>query len=246
MSAVATAARDFSRAWREQGRKAAFAYLRGIVRAQLYLDTDEIVIRKDLPGPDPATTGGIRFEDARAEHLPMLAEFNRRQSNATRTYRFETALAEGKRALLGFRGDELIGYIWWHDARTGNACYLSRYGIALGEGDVYGDDLYIAPEHRGRGTPAAFVAGVEGELVRLGYRRMYGFVDALNMPARWLWITSGYKVVARRHTRRILRRFVLVVDGEGWTPPVRRLLRERSALIALRARSAIGFIGRRD
>ena len=109
----------------------------------------------------------------------MLAEFNHRQCNATRTHRFTTSMSEGKRALLGFRDDTLIGYIWWHDdSYAANDCYLSRFGVALAEGEVYGDDLFIAPEHRGHGTPAAFVAAVEAELVRLGYRRMYGFVDS--------------------------------------------------------------------
>jgi GNAT superfamily N-acetyltransferase len=237
MSAVRLAARDLWRHWREQGPRAALTYARHILTAQVYLESDEIVLSKDLPPAEPAVTGAMRLEEAQAHHLPMLAEFNRRQCNATRTHRFTTNMSEGKRALLGFRDDTLMGYIWWHDSSyTANDCYLSRFGVALADGDVYGDDLFIAPEHRGHGTPAAFVAAVEAELVRLGYRRMYGFVDATNMPARWLWTTSGYKLVKRRHTHRVLRRFVLV-EGEGLLRPRRELLGPRGAL---------GFIGRRD
>jgi GNAT superfamily N-acetyltransferase len=237
MSGLRLAARDLSRYWREQGPSAALAYARGIARAQVYLESDEIVICKDLPRAEPAAAGAMRLEEAQAHHLPMLAEFNRRQSNATRTNRFAANMAEGKRALLGFRDDTLIGYIWWHDSSyTANDCYLSRFGVALAEGEVYGDDLFIAPEHRGRGTPAAFVAAVEAELVRLGYWRMYGFVDATNLPARWLWTTAGYQIVKRRHTHRVLRRFELV-EGEGLLRPGRALLGPRGA---------IGFIGRRD
>lgn len=237
MSALRLTARDLSRHWREFGPKAALTYARAIARAQLYTESDEIVISKDLPRAEPAATGTMRLEEAQPHHLPMLAEFNHRQCNATRTHRFTTSMSEGKRALLGFRDDTLIGYIWWHDdSYAANDCYLSRFGVALAEGEVYGDDLFIAPEHRGHGTPAAFVAAVESELVRLGYRRMYGFVDATNMPARWLWTTSGYKVVKRRHTHRVLRRFELV-EGEG-------LLRHRRELQG--PRGVIGFIGRRD
>jgi GNAT superfamily N-acetyltransferase len=237
MSAIRVTARDLSHHWREYGLTAALAYARGIVKAQIYLESDEIVIAKDLPRGQEAESGTVRLEEAQAHHLPMLAQFNRRQRNATRTHRFTTGMSEGKRALLGFRDDTLIGYIWWHDdSYAANDCYLSRFGVSLTAGEVYGDDLFIAPEHRGHGTPAAFVAAVETELVRLGYRRMYGFVDATNMPARWLWTTSGYKVVKRRHTHRVLRRFVLV-EGEG-------LLRGRRELLG--PRGAIGFIGRRD
>jgi GNAT superfamily N-acetyltransferase len=237
MSELRDAAQDFARHWREQGPKAALAYLWEIVRAQLYLEEDEIVVRKDFAPDATPEPGPVRLEVAQAHHLPMLADFNRRQANATRTRRFETGFAEGKKALVGFRDGELIGYFWFHDAsvRSG-ACYVSRYGIRLSEGEVYGEDLFIAPEHRGRGVPAAFVAALEAELVRLGYHRMYGFVDAFNTPARWLWTTSGYTVVTRRHTHRILRRFVIVEDEA-------RRNRVRDVVRPLRA---IGLSGRRD
>jgi len=237
MTSARLAARDLSRHWREHGPKAALEYVRHIVGAQLYLESDEIVVVKDLPEPDPAGTRRIRLEEARLHDLPMLAEFNRRQSNATRTDRFAAGLEGGKRALLGFRDGTLIGYIWFYDAsHPAEDRYLDRFGVRLGEGEVYGDDLFIAPEQRGHGIPAAFVAGVEAELVRLGYRRMYGFVDARNTPARWFWTTSGYTIVTRRHTRRVLRWFE-VVEGEGWLHSLRELLRSPSA---------IGLTGRHD
>src|SRR3954451_14084933 len=114
MSAVRLMARDLSRHWREQGLSAALTYARHILRAQIYLESDEIVIAKDLPRGEPAMTGTMRLEEAQAHHLPMLAEFNRRQCNATRTHRFATSMSEGRRALLGFRDYTLLGYIWWH------------------------------------------------------------------------------------------------------------------------------------
>ena len=78
-----------------------------------------------------------------------------------------------------------------------------------------GEVRFIAPEHRGRGTPAEFLAGVESELARLGYRRMFGFVDSDNRPARWLYTTAGHEDVLRCRTRTILGR-LMFVDGRGW------------------------------
>lgn len=214
MSRARATARYIWSLLREAGPKAAFASLRGIARSQVYATTDEIILRKDLDPAEPATNG-IRFEDADARHLAALAEFNRRQSSPQRTARFASGLANGRRAILGFRGDELIGYFWWHDAsQTGKGFYLARYGLELGDDEVYGYDLFIAPEHRGRGTPVAFVTGVESRLARMGYRRMYGFVDRANVPARWLWQTCGHESVSCARTRRILRRF-MIVDGRG-------------------------------
>ena len=57
--------------------------------------------------------------------------------------------------------------------------------------------------------------GVEGELARLGYHRMYGFVDSANRPARWLYVTHGYEDVLRGRTRTVLRR-LRRVEGGGW------------------------------
>jgi GNAT superfamily N-acetyltransferase len=92
---------------------------------------------------------------------------------------------------------------------------MTRFGLGLGEDDVYGFDLFIAPEHRGRGIPADFLAAVEAELARLGHRRMYGTVDRDNVPARWLYATRGYENVMHCRTRTVLHRFLLI-DGTAW------------------------------
>jgi GNAT superfamily N-acetyltransferase len=202
------------------GATAALAHLRDIARSQLYAKTDEIILRKELDGDEPTANGAIRLEEAGAHHLPLLADFNRRQCNTSRTDRFAAGLADGRRALLGFRDDELIGYFWWHDA-TVDGCYLSRFGVDLAADEVYGYDLFIAPEHRGRGTPVQFVAGVEAELARRGYRRLYGFVDRANVPARWLWTTSGHESVMCARTRRFMR-WLMHVEGRGWVRSPRR------------------------
>jgi GNAT superfamily N-acetyltransferase len=218
-------ARDIWCLWQEVGPKAALGALGDIARSQVYLESDEIVLVKELDAAPPPADGALRLEEADTSHLPLLAEFNRRQCNTSRTHRFAKGLAEGRRGLLGFRDGELMGYFWWHDAAQAvDGFYLTRFGVRLAEDEMYGYDLFIAPEHRGRGTPAAFVAAVEAELARLGYRRMYGFVDGRNVPARWLWATRGHQVVMRARTRRILRR-IMLVDGRGWSLRTRRGMR---------------------
>jgi len=79
-------AQDFARRWREQGPKAAFTYRWEILRVQIYLE-DEIVVRKDFAADATPEPGPVRLEVAQAHHLPMLAEFDSRQANATRTRR---------------------------------------------------------------------------------------------------------------------------------------------------------------
>lgn len=201
---------------REQGWRAPLAEIRDLVRRRFYMTDDQILLRKELaPLADPSAST-IRMELAEPRHLPALAEFNRRQCNTRRTRRFATALAEGKRGVLGFRDGELIGYFWWVDGtQPTDRVFMTRFGGGLPQGDVYSFDLFIDPAHRGHGVPAEFLANVEAELARLGHRHMYGCVDSDNMPARWLYQTRGYEAVQRCRTRTVLKRLMLV-DGTAW------------------------------
>jgi hypothetical protein len=131
VSRVRVTARDFWCLLREVSPKAALAYLRDIVRSQLYLATDEVIVRKRFAAEPAATTGAVQLEEAQGHHLPLLAAFNQRQCN----------------------------YFWWHDARQADeGFYLSRFGVRLGDDEMYGYDLFVAPEHRGSGTPVEFLA----------------------------------------------------------------------------------------
>jgi GNAT superfamily N-acetyltransferase len=209
--------RDLWLMFREQGAKAPLVDIRDMLRGRLYVASDQLVVlqRLDDAGPPPADPR-IRVEAAGARHLPALSEFNRRHCNTRRTHGFQHALATGEQALLGFIGEELIGYFWWMDSRrAAQGYYLSRFGIELGDKEVYGYEFFIAREHRAGGTATEFLARVEAELARLGHERMYGFVECDNVPARWLYTVRGYEVLRRARTRTVLGRLI-VVDGTAF------------------------------
>ena len=104
-------ARDLWCLLREQGPGPPLAEARDVLRRRFYMKDDQLVVRQELvPDDAPPGAGAIRMELAAPHHLPVLAEFNRRQCNTRRTHRFVSALADGKRALLGFRDGRLIGY----------------------------------------------------------------------------------------------------------------------------------------
>jgi GNAT superfamily N-acetyltransferase len=207
-------AHDICSSLRRQGPHAALATLRHIARHRLYVRLDELIVARELGQDHPAPARcGVRVEAAEPRHLPVLAEFHRARCLTRRTALFGSAMAEGVRGMLGFVGDELVGYMWWLDARqAADGSYLSRFDIPLRPDDVFGYNLFIAPDHRGGGTAVAFLDHAEAELARHGYRRMIGTVHTANLPARWLHETRGYEVLQRSTTRIVLHALV-IVDG---------------------------------
>ena len=91
MSALRLTARDLSRHWREFGRRPRSRTRGPSPAPSSTRRATRSSCSKDLPRAEPAATGTMRLEEAQPHHLPMLAEFNHRQCNATRTHRFTTA-----------------------------------------------------------------------------------------------------------------------------------------------------------
>jgi len=211
---VGRTAHDLWLMFREQGPKAPLVDVRDTIRNRLYVANDQLVVKRELGGTEtPPAGAAVRLEAADMGHLPLLAEFNRRQCNTRRTHGFRTNLAAGERPLLALMGDELIGYFWWMDARrAARGYYLDRFGITLRDKEVYGYEFAVAPEHRAGGTASAFLSMAHAELSRLGYERIYGCVESWNLRARWLYSIQGYETIRRAKTHTILGR-LLLVDG---------------------------------
>jgi GNAT superfamily N-acetyltransferase len=238
LAQLAADLRGVHREHAERGRlHAARGTLAEVIQARVYRTGEELMLRQRLVADDTAAGGRVHVRPATAADLAALADLNRRLSRTRVTPVFERRLAVGRPALLGFVDDKLIGYFWWLDpAHASRKPELQHFGVRLARDDVYGHSFLVAPEHRGRDA-AAFLAAVEAELARLGYRHMYGGVEASNRPARWLYSIRGYEVVARARTRTVLGR-LRVVDGRVYLVqgddlrPLGRPLRRQAALPA--------------
>jgi GNAT superfamily N-acetyltransferase len=144
---------------------------------------------------EPWRDGGLRLEDLGAEHLPGLAELNRRRGRPDVDRRFARYVGQGFHGFVAFADDELLGYYWWVDRDVPTLYPDLRklgLGIELAEGDVYGSDFYVLDEHRGGGLATDFLFKVERSLSERGYRRVWGYVTSDNRPARWIYSTRGY------------------------------------------------------
>ncbi|MGO8904195.1 MAG: N-acetyltransferase family protein [Solirubrobacteraceae bacterium] len=185
------------------------------LRRHAYIEERLIVIVKDLDSiVEPGRPTELRLEDLAAEHLSELSELNRRRGRPDIDRRFARYVEQGFHGFVAYRGEELVGYYWWVDRDVPTLFPDLRrlgLGIELGEGDVYGSDLFLLEEHRGGGAAADLLFQVESSLRDRGCKRIWGYVVSNNRPARWIyslrgyapmWIVNRRKVLIRQRTSR--------------------------------------------
>lgn len=171
-----------------------------------FVREEVIVLLKDLDSiAEPHRPGQLRIEDLEERHLSGLSKINERRGVRRADRYFETSLAKGFHGFVALDGPEPVGYYWWVDRDADPPhpdLWLLGEGFELEPGDVYGSSLFLLEDHRGGGAAGDFLHQVETALQSRGYARIWGYVDAPNRPARWLYSTRGYrpmwKVVHRR------------------------------------------------
>ena len=182
-----------------------------------------IVLLKDLDSiVEPRRRVGLRVEDLETRHLPGLSEVNRKRGVPHADRYFEGSLERGFHGFVALKGAELVGYYWWVDSEADPPhpdLWLLGKGFAMEPGDVYGSSLFLLEEHRGGGAAGDFLFRIESSLRDRGYRRIWGYVETMNRPARWLYSTRRYrsmwKVVHRRFLFFKSRRSVSLDDQGG-------------------------------
>jgi GNAT superfamily N-acetyltransferase len=195
-AAVLANVRRLRRYLQTNGARRTAAAIWSRLRRLAYLQERVIVIVGELDSiVVPWREADLRLVDLRAEHLPELAELNRRRGRPEVDARFARYVADGFHGFVAYGDDQLVGYYWWVD-RDGPTLFpdlRKRWlGIELGEGDVYGSDFFLLDEHRGRGVADDFLYRVERSLHERGYSRLWGYVASDNRPARWIYSTRGY------------------------------------------------------
>jgi GNAT superfamily N-acetyltransferase len=188
-------------------RETAVAVARRLWRA-VYTQESLIVIVRTLDSiVEPRRDEGLRLEDVGSQHLPALAELNRKRGQPDADQRFARYVRQGFHGFVAYREDELLGYYWWVERDVPTPfpdLHDLGLGIELAAGDVYGSDFYVLDEHRGGGLAADFLFKVESTLRDRGYERIWGYVVSSNRPARWIYSTRGYVPMWTVLRRRVL------------------------------------------
>jgi GNAT superfamily N-acetyltransferase len=189
-------ASKLARYLKEHGIRDTLAAIGRRLRRSVYLQERLIVIVGDLDAiVQPWREGELRVLALSREHLPDLAELNRKRGRPDVDRRFARYVEQGFHGFVAYRGEALIGYYWWVDRDVPTLYPDLRklgLGIELGEGDVYGSDFFLLEQSRGNNVAAEFLYKVESALHERGYRRIWGYVVSDNRPARWIYSTRGY------------------------------------------------------
>lgn len=167
-----------------------------------------IILVKDLDDivATPAS-GRLRIEDIGPEHIPALHELNRRRGASRKTRNFIGDLQRGCGGFAVMDGDAACGFYWYvgGPAAADHADVRRLAGtVELGDGDLYSFDFFLHEDARGRNTASEVLTMIETALRDHGHRRLWGYVDADNRPARWLYATRRYRPVRRLTTRTVL------------------------------------------
>lgn len=202
--------RELRRRFRDGGVRAVLAFLASGVRAQLAKHDTQLVIIKRLDEiAVPLRHGGVRVEALAPHHLPALRALNEERGDLDGDARFAVDIDAGHGGFVGFKDEQLISCYWFVDASRPPHRDMSELGlgIELGDGDVYGYDLYVHKDHRAGGTVNDFLFQVETGLREHGYHRLWGYVAADNRTARWIYQSRGYEPRAKIARTRVLRRW---------------------------------------
>lgn len=111
---------------------------------------------------------------------------------------FSRALSQGSSALLvEDNAGTVVGFALWF---TTFSTWLGRPGMFL-------EDLYVAPEHRGRGIGVALLSRLAASCVARGYRRFEWRVLDWNTPSIAFYEALGAQRLSEWYTYRL--------DGEA-------------------------------
>lgn len=133
--------------------------------------------------------------------------------------RFEDSLARKYNGVIARHNGAVIGFGWWVD-HTMRHPQVEVLGLPIGREDVYGYDLFIGQEFRGRHAGLQYLIGCSRFFHARGYRRLYTIVRTDNLRSikvqrQWGWQESG-----RRNVYTLLSKLIYCNGKLRWRNPV--------------------------
>ncbi|HEU4429763.1 MAG TPA: GNAT family N-acetyltransferase [Myxococcota bacterium] len=145
----------------------------------------------------PSSPPGVSIQRARArdlrELLPLVEAFQREEGYAAG----DAALAEALGALLRDEGAGCVLIARDAGAAIGYGALCHGYSIEFRGRDAFVDELYVAPEQRGRGLGRALLRALEAHARAVGVRKLHLEVEQQNAGARRLYVAERFRANGR-------------------------------------------------
>ncbi|HEX8452863.1 MAG TPA: GNAT family N-acetyltransferase [Longimicrobium sp.] len=126
----------------------------------------------------------IEIRAAGVEDVPLILHFIRRLAEYERLAHEVVATEEGLReGLFGARPGAEVVIAEWEGTPAGFALFFHNFSTFLGRPGLYLEDLFVEPEHRGRGIGRALLAHLARLAVERGCGRLEWWVLDWNEDA---------------------------------------------------------------
>ena len=146
----------------------------------------------------------LRLRDARAEDLPVIERLVRGLASYERLEHEVRATQDDLReALFGAQPNvfALIGE--WEGRPAGLCIWFYNFSTFLGRHGIYIEDIFVEPEHRGRGIGGAIFKHLAQRAVAEGCGRLEWSVLNWNEPAIGFYRGIGAQAMTDWHIQRV-------------------------------------------
>jgi GNAT superfamily N-acetyltransferase len=134
----------------------------------------------------------IEIRAAGEEDVPLILHFIRRLAEYERLAHEVVATEEGLReGLFGARPGAEVAIAEWEGKPAGFALFFHNFSTFLGRRGLYLEDLFVEPEHRGRGIGRALLAHLARLAVERGCGRLEWWVLDWNEDAIRFYCSLG-------------------------------------------------------
>ena len=129
----------------------------------------------------------------------------------SRSLRVSKNFVRGYQGFAIARGRTILGDIWFcpgpssrEEQKHPDLDWFAWFGVELGDRDAYMFEMYVKPQERGGGIVSYLHWNALRALREKGFRRVYGYCAADNIPALWVHRTLGYRELGRLRMHRLL------------------------------------------
>jgi GNAT superfamily N-acetyltransferase len=126
----------------------------------------------------------LRIAPANESDVSIILSFIRKLAEYEKLSHLVVATEEHiRKHVFGANPVAEVLLAYWNDEPVGFALYLRNFSTFLGQAGIYLEDLFVDPEHRGKGIGKALLARLAKIAVERGYGRLEWAVLDWNTPS---------------------------------------------------------------